>query len=159
LDASSKALEPEGAPPTLPSHALRRPANAEEFVRAPDVGNAKLTVENGTTEDAVFMLHNGAEAKGQSTCELDTRRLWKDCAFIVTFESGQDWSDEQRAVTRNVKGTDFLSVLDFTDKRDGDTLQWQNHEITLHKVRNGNTLTRPAQHRPEIPSGVSIDGR
>jgi hypothetical protein len=160
-NALSRAAQPESAV-FAPSPRLRRPINGEEFVGASDSGKAKLTVVNGTTEDAVVMLHNGGDAKRAIYVRAGDTVIMENIEhafFSITFESGQDWSDEQRAFTRDVMDTDFLSLLDFTERTEGDTLTWHNHRITLHKVRDGNARTQPSRHRPRIPRDVSIESR
>ena len=146
---------PRAAGPETPI-VTRRPTNGEEFVAGSSHGKGKLTIVNGAGSDAVVMLHKGRDAERAIYVPAGETAILERIAhssYSLTFESGEDWSDEQRAFTRQVRDTDFLSVLDFTERRQGNIVRWTNHRITLHPVAYGNARTSDLatgpQYRPK----------
>jgi hypothetical protein len=159
LTAVPNGTAPLADPPAIAS---RRPLNGEEFGAGSDEGKGKLTIANGTDRDAVVMLHKGGDAERAIYVRArETAFLEKiaHSSYSLTFESGEEWSDEQRVFTRYVTPTDFLSALDFTEQREGNRSRWTTYRITLHPTADGNVRTARARHRPRIPPNVRVEGR
>ena len=127
--------------PAQPLSPPRSLPNGKVLAQSPIAGEGVLTIENGTTHDAVvklvdervqravveFYVHAGLQASA--------KRL-PDGNFRVIFASGTDWDSERGMFTRDKTFAEFDDGLDFvTTERvrdDGIQEQYSVFTLTLH---------------------------
>ncbi|MCF3147123.1 hypothetical protein IQ293_28320 [Streptomyces platensis] len=122
----------------------RRPANGT-FVRDGSRGGlGRLTVNNGTSTDAVVTLTRGSRTafsvyvrKGAKA----TVRSVNSGAYTVYFTTGEDWNGGKRSFTRGCSFEKFDDKANFRTVRVSGGTQYTVLTFTLNKVFGGNAST------------------
>jgi len=133
----------EGVGDPNPAFANSLPTGTPLGVERYNTGKGKLTISNGTSEDAVVaVVVSGTDrlarkvyivARSQYT--LDS---FSEGAYRVLFSSGTDWDAQLNAFVRNASYQEFGKTLFFSEKQLDDGIEYSHHSITLNAVPDGN---------------------
>jgi len=110
-------------------------------------GHGTLTVENGTTEDAVVRLSEAASdqtvrwffVKAHSAAHLS--RIPQG-TYSLTYTTGLNWVESADVFSWRPTYHEFERTLDYTEQRDSESVQYHALSVTLHPVLFGNVQTR-----------------
>lgn len=112
-------------------------------------GHKELTVENGTSEDAVARLsHAGIE--GDDTVRWffvqahSTALMPKipEGTYRLRFTTGLNWVESQDTFSWHPAYSEFERSFDFSEQRHSHGVQYHSISVTLHAVPSGNVRTR-----------------
>lgn len=110
-------------------------------------GRGTLTIKNGTGEDAAVKLVD-------TITGLPTRFVYVQGGgkftvkgigsgvYFLRYTQGTGWDTETHAFQKNTTYSEFLSTLDFTEKRYQTSIEYHDYTVTLNKVLHGNARTR-----------------
>jgi hypothetical protein len=127
--------------PPATADTSRRLANGKFVKRPAPTGQGELTVDNGTSTDAVVDLVRGAVtalAVYVRSGSSYTAKGVADGNYQVYFTSGTDWDGTNHVFTRDCVFQKFDNTVSFTTTTSGDTIQYTDDQITLNPVVNGN---------------------
>ncbi len=110
-------------------------------------GHGTLTVENGTTEDAVVSLSETTSGqtvrwffvKAHSSAHLSHI---PQGSYSLTYTTGLNWVESDDAFSWQPTYHAFERTLDYTEQRDSERVQYHALSVTLHSVLFGNVRTR-----------------
>jgi len=110
-------------------------------------GHGKLTVENGTTEDAVVRLFDATTdrtvrwffVKAHSSAHLS--RIPQG-SYTLTYTTGLNWVESDDAFSWQPTYNEFERTLDFTEQRDSEGIQYHTISVSLNSVLFGSVRTR-----------------
>ena len=138
---------PLAAPVTAPaSDCLAdddQPRSGAELSRALRGGLGSLTVENGTTDDAVVTLVNGytARAARRVFVRAGERGLISSIpvgSYRARFALGSSYSRDSRRFCSVVGASEYDADMVFDEIQDADGVRYSIQRLTLHRVRGGN---------------------
>jgi hypothetical protein len=116
-----------------------RPPSARLYARNHLAGNGRLTVINGTDQDAVAILISSAGDILSSAYlraqETVTMNHIPDGAHTLYFATGREWDGDM--FTQGVSHQQFDATLTFASSQLGASI-W---EVTLHPISGGNVTT------------------
>lgn len=110
-------------------------------------GHGKLTVENGTNEDAVVRL---------SDVDTDQTVRWffvrahtsAHLAHVppgtdrLTFTTGLNWIESEDTFSWHPSYSEFERAFAYSEERDSEEVHYHSISVTLHAVPSGNVKTR-----------------
>jgi len=112
-------------------------------------GHGELTVENGTSEDAVVRLsESDIEADQTLRCFFvqahSTGRVARipEGTYRLTFMTGLNWVESEDVFSWQPSYSEFQRAFDFSERRDSEGVQYHSISVTLHAVPLGNVRTR-----------------
>jgi hypothetical protein len=115
-----------------------------------DVGNdghGKLTVENGTDEDAVVRLSDAATdqtvrwffVRAHTSAHLAHIPQGTD---RLTFTTGLNWIESEDTFSWHPSYSEFERAFTYIEERDSEEVQYHSISVTLHPVPSGNVKTK-----------------
>jgi hypothetical protein len=110
-------------------------------------GHGKLTVENGTTEDAVVRVSDATTdqtvrwffVKAHNSAHLS--RIPQG-SYRLTYTTGLNWVESDDAFSWQPTYNEFERTLDYTEQRDSEGVQYHTIRVSLNSVLFGNVRTR-----------------
>jgi hypothetical protein len=120
-------------------------------------GHGKLTVENGTSEDAEVNLSD-AGTDEIVRCFFVQAHTSAQVAKIpqgtdrLKFATGLDWVKSEDTFRWHPSYSEFERALVYSEERDAEGVQYHTIRVTLHSVPSGNAKTR-AISREEFVKG------
>lgn len=109
-------------------------------------GHGKLSVENGTTEDAVVRLCDDKDqtvrwffVKAHSSAHMS--RIPQG-SYRLTYTTGLNWVESDDAFSWQPTYNEFERTLDYDEHRDTEGVQYHTIKVTLNAVLFGNVKTR-----------------
>jgi hypothetical protein len=130
-----------------PSHYNSLPTGTRIADDLGTTGHGKLTVENGTGDDAVVRLFDFASGKtvrwffvqAHSTAHIGEvpRGTYK-----LAFTTGLNWDTTNDSFTWNPSCNEFDRMFNFTEERDSDGIEYHDISVTLNSVPSGNVRTK-----------------
>jgi len=112
-------------------------------------GNGELTVENGTSNDAVICLNRsdsdvnvtvlGFFVKTGSTAHI---HKIPQGTYNVAFTTGLNWVEDKGEFSWHPEYNEFERTFDFSEQRIGGSIQYDSLKVTLHTVPHGNISAR-----------------
>jgi hypothetical protein len=116
----------------------------------PDVGtggHGELTVENGTTEDAVVRLSDVTTdqtvrwffVRARSSAHVSQM---PPGSYRLTYTTGLDWVESEDSFKWRPSYIEFGRTLDYSEQRDSEGVQYRTVNVTLHPVISGNVRAR-----------------
>jgi hypothetical protein len=112
-------------------------------------GHGKLTVENGTGEDAVVSLSEGdADANQALRCFFvqahSSAHVGQipEGVYALTFTTGLNWVESEGAFSWHPSYSEFEHSFEFREERDSEGVQYHSISVTLHSVPLGNVRTK-----------------
>jgi DNA-directed RNA polymerase subunit M/transcription elongation factor TFIIS len=148
-----------GQEPRLPSHEGvpkpdRRPTKYNSLPTGTRIqedagtnGNGELTVENGTTEDAVARLFEvGTDQTvrwffAQAGTSAHVTRIPQGI-YRLTFTTGLNWDESQDAFSWHPSYSEFERTFEYKEQRDSERVQYKQISVTLNPVAFGNVSTK-----------------
>jgi len=111
-------------------------------------GHGELSVENGTRDDAVVCLNEGALDANNAVLWFFVRRhstahvdKIPEGTFSLSFTTGLNWIESDEAFSWHPAYFQFQRVFDFSERRDADGIEYHSISVTLQAVPNGNVRT------------------
>ena len=122
-----------------------------------NTGLSDLTVNNGTSQDAVVKLVSSADNRAYRVVYVRANDVWTiekvaQGTYWLLVLQGSGWRFDQERFQDGVSYREFEKPLTFIETRtssptsNGDTqieTHWSKETITLHKVTGGNARTHP----------------
>jgi hypothetical protein len=117
---------------------------------APDIGtdgHGELTVNNGTSEDAVVRLYDASTLQ-------DSRWFWVQAGhsaqmiqlpegvYALAYTTGLDWLDSEDSFRWHPSYNEFGRKLEYSERRDSEGIHYHDISVTLNPVIGGNVRTR-----------------
>jgi hypothetical protein len=120
-------------------------------------GRGKLTVENGTDEDAVVRL---SDATTDQTVRWFFVRAHTSAHLAhipegtdrLTFTTGLNWTESEDSFSWHPSYSEFERAFVYSEERDSEEVHFHSISVTLHSVPAGNVKTR-AISRQEFLKG------
>jgi hypothetical protein len=140
-------LTPKPQPPLPPP---RRLANGTIISGQPLKGNGRLTIDNGTSRDAVIKIVDSKTSHALEAFYIQGQNQVSigqipDGDMIIYFASGMDFDPVHRGFTREKGFSRFVDTLPFTTSvaitASGTQSESTTFTITLHPVVNGTAKT------------------
>jgi hypothetical protein len=111
-------------------------------------GLGELTVENGTTEDAVVRL---VEVDGERTVKWfsvqahTSGRVGQipEGIYRIRFTSGLDWDESATSFRWHPSYSEYERTFLYKEESDSEGVQYKKISVTLNSVVSGNVRTRP----------------
>ncbi|MEU9125527.1 hypothetical protein AB0C96_37830 [Streptomyces sp. NPDC048506] len=128
----------------------RRLANGTFLRDGSRGGLGRLTINNGTSTDAVVTLTRGGRTAFSVYVRKDahtTIRSVNSGTYTVYFTTGEDWNGKKSSFTRGCRFEKFDDEADFRTVRVAGGTQYTVLTFTLNKVLGGNATTS------EVPPG------
>jgi hypothetical protein len=108
-----------------------------------NTGRGKITISNGTSEDAVVAVVVSSTGKlarkvyiaAASQYSLDK---FSEGSYRVLFSLGKDWDPEAEVFKQDASYQEFGKILFFSEKELEDGVEYSHHTITLNPVPDGN---------------------
>jgi hypothetical protein len=114
-------------------------------------GLGELTVENGTSFDAVVHLVDLNSEKTIRTFYVDTGSAFTERqiapgAYGIFFATGSDWNTGLKTFNYSVNYSHFGRNMEFSETRQPDSgkIEYNTYQITLQPVQGGNATTDPS---------------
>jgi hypothetical protein len=114
-------------------------------------GRGELTVENGTSFDAVVHLVDLNSEKTIRTFYVKagntfTEQRISPGLYGVYFATGTDWNGGLKTFNSSASYSQFGRNMEFTEKPDADKgkIEYSTYQITLQPVKGGNAATYPS---------------
>jgi curved DNA-binding protein CbpA len=114
-------------------------------------GHGELTVENGTSFDAVIHLVDLNSEKTIRTFYVDTgstfiERQIAPGLYGIYFATGSDWDAGLKTFNSSAGYSQFGRNLEYSEKPDPDNrkIEYSTYQITLQPVQGGNAATYPS---------------
>lgn len=109
-------------------------------------GRAWLRISNGTSSDAIAKLVDSNSGKTVRRVYIragDVTRLERVASgyYVLKFSLGSGYDKDSGRFVSSQSFSKFDEILDFTVQRNGDSLEWYNHEVTLNPVPGGTART------------------
>jgi hypothetical protein len=110
-------------------------------------GNGVLTVQNGTSEDAVVRLYDLHDER--TICWFFVRQ--NDSAstahvpegdYRLAYTMGLDWIESDDAFRWQPSYGEYEKAFHYTEQRDYQGIQYKKISVTLQPVHGGNVKTR-----------------
>jgi hypothetical protein len=113
-------------------------------------GLGKLTITNGTSQDAVAKLVTGTEdpktwqtqryvyVKANNTVVMEKIRVG---TYRLAFMSGVDWDTNARKFLREVSASQFEETFEFKEEQTGQGTRFSTWEVSLNPVAGGTGKT------------------
>jgi hypothetical protein len=130
--------------PTTPAHGTPRPATGTYLRSGDRSGNGQLTVQNGSTTDAVITLAVGSHARFSvfirhgATYKVTSIN---DGRYAVYYASGADWDSTSGSFARECAFDKFDKPMAFTTTPVAGGIEYSTWSITLQPVIGGNAST------------------
>jgi len=110
-------------------------------------GHGELTVENGTSEDAVARLSDVANDETSRWFFVQAHSSAKvpqipEGTYRLTFTTGLNWDESEDAFSWHPSYSEFDRTFEFREQRDSERVQYHSISVTLHPVRFGNVRTK-----------------
>jgi hypothetical protein len=126
--------------------ATSRPANGAELIRHTQSGHGELTVENGSSSDAVVVLVNagtGRAFRAMYVHALSVGRMLRvdPGTYRLQAAYGHDWDPNKWSFCRPGEVSQFAESLGFREWEDRDKINYTTFEVTLHSVAGGTART------------------
>ena len=144
-------LDPSGNAGSPSDFAVSLPNGTELRKRRRLNGRGELTVENGTSSDAVVHLVDLSSEKTIRTFYVKagntfTERQISPGLYEVYFATGTDWNAGLRTFNSSANYHQFGRNLEFSEKRDPEKgkIEYGTYQITLQPVMGGNAATFPS---------------
>lgn len=110
-------------------------------------GHGKLTVENGTTEDAVVRVSDATTdqtvrwffVKAHNSAHLS--RIPQG-SYRLTYTTGLNWVESDDAFSWQPTYNEFERTLDYAEQRNSEGVQYHTISVSLNSVLFGNVRTR-----------------
>lgn len=110
-------------------------------------GHGKLTVENGTSEDAVVQLSDVATdqtvrwffVKAHSSAH---KALIPQGTYRLTFTTGLNWVESEDTFSWQPSYYEFEQTFEYREQRDSEGVQYKTISVTLNPVLFGNVRTK-----------------
>jgi hypothetical protein len=121
-------------------------------------GHGKLTVENGTADDAWVRLFNQETTRSFYVKAHNSARIGKIPAgtYNIAFASGLCWDASQSAFNRNTSYGEFDQQFVYEEKHDSDSIHYQEIGVTLNPVIFGNISTTPITREQFLARGRTV---
>jgi hypothetical protein len=110
-------------------------------------GHGKLTVQNGTSEDAVVRLYDNAT--GETVCWffVDAKNSAKETQipqgiYRLAYTTGLDWIESEDTFHWQPSYNKFERILEYNEQRDDEGVQYHDISVTLQPVLGGNVHTK-----------------
>lgn len=109
-------------------------------------GHGELTVENGTSEDAVIrlcMVSTDQTVRWFSVQAGNSARMTgiPEGAYRLMYTLGLDWSDPEDSFRWHPSYDQFERLLQYSEQQDGDGVRYHEISVTLNPVIGGNVHT------------------
>jgi hypothetical protein len=136
--------------PTTPAHGTPRPASGTYLHSGDRSGNGQLTVQNGSTTDAVITLAVGNHARFSvfirhgATYKVPSIN---DGTYAVYYASGADWDSTSGTFARECAFTKFDKGLAFTTRSVSGGIEYSTWSISLQPVAGGTATTSKVDPR------------
>jgi hypothetical protein len=110
-------------------------------------GHGKLTVQNGTGEDAVMRLSDVTTdqtvrwffVKAHSSAHVPRIPQGE---YRLMYTTGLNWVKSDDVFTWQPSYNEFERTLDYSEQRDSEGIQYHTISVTLNSVLFGNVRTR-----------------
>ena len=109
-------------------------------------GYGKLTVDNGTTEDAVVRLSGIADntlrfffVKARSSAHA---AQIPGGVYRLKFTTGLNWAESEDTFSWHPSYNEFERTFEFNEQRDSEGVHYHSISVTLHPVAFGNIRTK-----------------
>lgn len=118
-------------------------------------GNGELTVENGTSEDAVVLLSDVANralwffVKARSSA--DVAKI-PEGSYTLGFTTGLNWVESEDTFRWHPSYSEFERLFLYSEQRDSKGIQYKSISVTLNPVPLGN-IRKKAITREEFLRG------
>ncbi|HEY9668061.1 MAG TPA: hypothetical protein V6C91_14720 [Coleofasciculaceae cyanobacterium] len=144
---SKPALDPSLSPsPSLSLTPISLPNGTELIPPEEEQGRGNLTVNNGTSQDAVVKLVDSVSGKTirfvyvQANNDVTIKNI-SSCTCLFKFSTGTNWDEKTSKFLHNRVFSQFTAPLTFDEIKREDQVQWRDYRVTLHRVVNGNAQT------------------
>jgi len=122
-----------------------RPATGEELGGLQSRGYGELTIDNGTSSDAVALLIDavsGESYRAMYVREKDTGTIQEIAAgdYYLQFQFGKVWL-RSRKFCETYGTSKFVDVFEFEEIPERDGLLYSTFQVTLHDVVGGTART------------------
>ena len=142
--AAPNSNSPESTPP--PPTTVRYPTGTNLEPPSKLSGKGWLRISNGTGDDAIAKLVESTTGK---TCRRvyiqagDTTKIERigSGTYILKFSLGSGYDSSEGRFTGHASFSKFDEILDYTVQRNGNGVEWFNHEVTLNPVVGGTART------------------
>jgi hypothetical protein len=126
-------------------HSLPTGSRIEEDVGTS--GHGELTVENGTSEDAVARLFDAGTdqtvrwffVQAHSSTQL---AQIPQGTYRLTFTTGLNWVESEDTFSWRPSYSEFERAFEYSEQHDSEGLQYHSISVTLHSVPLGNVRTK-----------------
>lgn len=132
-------------------------------------GHGKLTIENGTTEDAVVRLSRVADdqtvrwffVKAHTTAHMSRIPQGN---FRLTYTTGLNWDEPEDIFRWQPSYDEFERTFDYNEQEDSERIRFHDISVTLNPVLFGNVQTKTITrdeflrgHKHTALSAVGVD--
>lgn len=110
-------------------------------------GRGRLTVENGTNQDAVVRLSDSANDQTvrwffvQAHTSANVAQIPQGI-YRLTFTSGLNWVESEDTFSWHPSYSEYEHTFDFSEQRDSEGVQYHSISVTLNPVPFGNVRTK-----------------
>ncbi len=136
--------------PTTPAHGTPRPGTGTYLHKGDRSGSGQLTVQNGSTTDAVITLAVGSHARFsvfiRHGATYKVPRI-NDGTYAVYYASGADWDSTSGTFARGCAYTKFDKPLAFATRSVSGGIEYSSWSISLQPVRGGTASTSKVDPR------------
>lgn len=120
--------------------------NGTEMQVAEGSGLGELTVDNGTTNDAIIKLFDPSRGHSIRAVYVVRQSKWvikniPPGVFVVRYASGRDWDAEGRFFQSNAAFSEFEDTIDFAETPTSTGTTYTTWSITLQPVLGGTADT------------------
>jgi hypothetical protein len=136
----------------------KRPTSGHELISFESKGYGRLSIENGTSSDAVAMLVRKLDGVPYRAIYIRAHQtgLFTRVAegrYALRFELGQHWLSS-RTFCQVLGISEFLQTLDFDEQYESDGILYSKYQVTLQPVLGGTARTEhiaPSEFRLPSP--------
>jgi len=109
-------------------------------------GHGKLTVENGTSEDAKVILYDVSKHQNVREIYVQARKSVEmtgipEGTYELKYAAGFDWVEDQ-GFRVDPSFNEFEKTFQYTEQQSAEEIRYHDISITLHPVIGGNVRTR-----------------
>ena len=121
-------------------------------------GEGKLSVENGTSEDAVIRLSGDHSLRSffvKARTSAEVGRIPQG-SYEVRFTTGLDWNDSEGAFMWHPLYSEYERTFDYEEQRDLRAVKYETISVTLNPVPFGNVRTKTISREEFLKDGHHI---
>lgn len=152
MAASASAAPTPTAAARCATEDAQRPASGQELSRFSRRGLGRLSIDNGSSYDAVAVLVDVQSGRPYRAIYVRSREVGvftkvAQGAYRLQFQTGSRWLLD-RTFCVPISASEFSDYLVFTEKPEYDGTVYDDMSITLHTVSGGNARTSSLGNTP-----------